>query len=130
MFDEESDKQQDNQFLINELPEKDRDQVSFSPGAQPIAPMFHFPGSGTIQQPLVLQDTPLSTEESPQEASKKQDPLAEKTDAPPSEALSWLHDAKQHEQAYVQKNENRKMRSHSSSKTQEWIQDRQSKGNS
>ena len=132
MFDEESDKQQDNQFLVNELPEKDRDQLSFSPGAQPIAPMFHFPGSGTVQEPMSLQDEAPQENVAEQETETKPKPepeTGEKQTTPPSEP-SWLADARQHEQAYVQKNETRRKERGSGSKTQEWIQDRHSKENS
>lgn len=138
LFDEEYDKPQDNQFLINELPEKDRDQVSFSPGAQPIAPMFHFPGSGTILEPLVSQDEAPSAEEAPKETvveqaqSPQPEAEAEKTHEtpPPPTAPSKLKPAREHELAYVQKNEDRRLENGSSSKTQEWIRDRLSKDNS
>lgn len=132
MFDEDADKQQDNQFLVNELPEKDRDQLSFSPGAQPIAPMFHFPGSGTVQEPISLQDEEPQenvAEQGTETKPKTEPETGEKQTTPPSEP-SWLADARQHEQAYVQKNETRRKERGSGSKTQEWIQDRHSKENS
>lgn len=132
MFDEDADKQQDNQFLVNELPEKDRDPLSFSPGAQPIAPMFHFPGSGTVQEPISLQDEEPQENVAEQGTETKPKPepeTGEKQTTPPSEP-SWLADARQHEQAYVQKNETRRKERGSGSKTQEWIQDHHSKENS
>lgn len=132
MFDEDADKQQDNQFLVNELPEKDRDQLSFSPGAQPIAPMFHFPGSGTVQEPISLQDEEPQenvAEQGTETKPKTEPETGEKQTTPPSEP-SWLADARQHEQAYVQKNETRRKERGSGSKTQEWIQDHHSKENS
>ena len=134
MFDEDSDRQQDNQFLVNELPEKDRNQVSFSPGAQPIAPMFHFPGSGTIQEPLVPQDRSSSAQGSPKESTSKQDSPSDtetqKINKPAKNVLSWLEDARKTELEYLKKTETRRMENGVSAETKEMIRDRHSKDNS
>ena len=134
MFDEDADKLQNNQFLVDELPEQDRDPLSFSPGAQPITPMFNFPSSGTIQEPLVPQDKSSSAKEAPQKSVADQDPKSDKDAAaarkPTTNVLSWLEDARNTELEYMKKTETRRMESGSSAETKKMIRDRHSKDNS
>lgn len=139
MFDEDSDRPQDNQFLIEELPEKDRDVVSFNPGAQTMVPMFSFPGAedlmkGTPANPDSDSKVSSTIENDPPGSQPEQTPAASNPDPAPKETTSnvpsWLEDARKHEQAYAEKSDSlRRKPSSGATKAQEWIQDRIKKYN-
>ncbi len=132
MFDEDSERPQDNQFLVDELPEKDRDVVSFNPGAQPMAPMFNFPGAEellkTSNEAVEGKSDAGPGPEKPKTDSQSQD--KKQPTSPASDMPSWLEDARKHEQAYVDKNEEKRKHSSSSTKAQEWIRDRKERDQS
>jgi hypothetical protein len=134
MFDEDSDRQQDNQFLVDELPEQERDPLSFSPGAQPITSMFNFPNSGTVQQSQVPQEKSQPAKEAQKESAEGQDSKSEEEATaarrPTTNVLSWLADARKTELAYLKKTKTRRMENGASTDTKKMIRDRHSKDNS